>query len=394
VTETAQAPLAPLPPTPRTHRRRTAVIGGIGALGIAAGAVLGVQAAPGTPVTGTATPAAAAGDPAVVFGGRGGWTGGPGSVSGYGGGTGSATSAVPAATEASADQLVGVVDVTTVLGYAGGEAAGTGMLLTSDGEVLTNNHVVEGATSITVTVLGTGESYDATVVGTDPTDDVAVLQLAGAAGLDTVQTDEDAVAVGDAVTAVGNAGGAAGTSAAAGTVTALDQSITATDESGQDAEQLTGLIEIAADVEAGDSGGPLYDAQGEVTGMDTAASSTGGQAYAIPIATALSIVGQIEDGVDDGTVHQGSPAFLGVSLQDGPGGATVAGVVPGGPAEEAGLAAGDTVTAIGGIAVTSAGDVSTALADLEPGDRVTVTWTGTTGAAQSATVTLATGPAD
>jgi S1-C subfamily serine protease len=244
-------------------------------------------------------------------------------------------------------------------------------------------------------VLSTGESYDATVVGTDPTDDVAVLQLAGAAGLDTVQTDQDAVTAGDAITAVGNAGGAAGTSAAAGTVTALDQSITATDESSQDAEQLTGLIEIAADVEAGDSGGPLYDADGEVTGMDTAASSSGGQAYAIPIATARSIVERIEDGVDDGTVHQGYPAFLGVSVQDAAGGgATVAGVVSGGPAEEAGLAAGDTITAVGGTTVTSAEDVSTALADLDPGDRVTVTWTDTAGAAQSDTVILATGPAD
>jgi S1-C subfamily serine protease len=379
------------------------VIGGLGAFGLATVAVFGVQGASGGTITGTATAAPAAADqPAVVFGGRGGFGGytpgggyAPSGPGGYGATSGTAGSTVAAATEATADQLVGVVDITTVLGYENGEAAGTGMVLTSDGEVLTNNHVVEGATSITVTVLSTGESFDATVVGTDPTDDVAVLQLAGAAGLDTVQTDQDTVTAGDAITAVGNAGGAAGTSAAAGTVTALDQSITATDDSGQDAEQLTGLIEIAADVEAGDSGGPLYDADGEVTGMDTAASSSGGQAYAIPIATALSVVERIEDGVDDGTVHQGYPAFLGVSVQDGAsGGATVAGVVPGGPAEEAGLAAGDTITAVGGTTVTSAEDVSTALTDLDPGDRVTVTWTDTAGAAQSATATLATGPAD
>jgi S1-C subfamily serine protease len=282
-----------------------------------------------------------------------------------------------------------------VLGYEDEQAAGTGMVLTSDGEVLTNNHVVDGATSITVTVLSTGQSYEATVVGTDPTDDVAVLQLTDASGLDTVQIDQDPVAVGDAITAVGNAGGAAGTSAAAGTVTALDQSITATDQSGQDAEQLTGLIEIAADVEAGDSGGPLYDADGEVTGMDTAASGTGGQAYAIPISTALSIAEQIVDGVDDSTVHQGVPAFLGVSLQDAAGsGAAVAGVVSGGPAEEAGLTAGDTITAIGGTAVTSAQDVGSALADLDPGGPVTVTWTDARDQTRSAVVTLASGPAD
>jgi len=399
VTETAQAP-SPIPTPPATsgRRRRTAAIAGLGAFGLAAGVVIGVSTTPGTTIAGTAT-AAAANEPAVVFGGRGGYGGwAPGS---YGstttpddtGSTGS--SSVAAATEATADQLVGVVDITTVLGYDNGQAAGTGMVLTSDGEILTNNHVVRGATSIRVTVLSTGKSYDATVVGTDPTDDVAVLQLTGASGLQPVQTDDDEVAAGDAITAVGNAGGAAGTSAAPGTVTALDQSITATDEGGQDAEQLTGLIEIAADVEAGDSGGPLYDAQGEVAGMDTAASSTGGQAYAIPISTALSIAHQIADGVYNTTVHQGYPAFLGISVQNtSTGGASIAGVVSGGPAEQAGLAAGDVITAIGGTAINSADDVSSTLAGYSPSDSVRVTWTDASGESQSATVTLATGPAD
>jgi S1-C subfamily serine protease len=403
VSETAQTP-DPIPPFPAEpgRRKRTAVIGGLGVLGVAAAAVFGVQAASGNTIAGTATAAPAAGNrPAVVFGGPGGFAGGPGTFGGYAGGTGSTGStrsageAVAAATEATSDQLVGVVDITTVLGYENAEAAGTGMVLTAGGEVLTNNHVVAGATSITVTVLSTGESYDAAVVGTDPADDVAVLQLSDASGLDTVQTDDGTLAVGDAITAVGNAGGEAGTSAAAGTVTGLDQSITATDESGQDAEQLTGLIEVAADVEAGDSGGPLYDAEGEVTGMDTAAASTGGQAYAIPIGTALSIAGQIVDGADDATVHQGYPAFLGVSLlSSGTGGATVAGVVPGGPAAQAGLAAGDVLTVVGGTTVTAPDDVSTALAGRDPGEQVAVSWTDGTGAADSATVTLTTGPAD
>ncbi|WP_138733041.1 S1C family serine protease [Modestobacter excelsi] len=235
-------------------------------------------------------------DPTVVFGGRGGYGWDPGALRGgtsTPGTAGSSASTVAAATQVTADQLVGVVDITTVLGYDNGEAAGTGMVLTPDGEVLTNHHVVEGTTSITVTVLSTGETHTATVVGTDPTADVALLQLADASGLDTVRVDDGTVAVGDDVMAVGNAGDAAGTAAAAGTVTALDQSITATDESGQDAEQLTGLIGIAADVEAGDSGGPLVDDEGVVVGMDTAASSTGGQAFAIPIDTALSVAQQI-----------------------------------------------------------------------------------------------------
>jgi S1-C subfamily serine protease len=376
-------------------------IGTLGALGIAAGTVFGVQAVTGTTTTGAAAVAAPAvpHEPTVVFG-----RGGPGGRTGLGGSSsgtttvpgGTTSSTVAAATEATADQLVGVVDITTVLGYANGEAAGTGMVLTSDGEILTNNHVVDGATSITVTVLSSGDTYQATVVGTDPSDDVAVLQVAGASGLDTVQIDRNTPAPGDDVTAVGNAGGATdSTSAAAGTVTALDQSITATDDSGQNAEQLTGLIEIAADVRAGDSGGPLYDAQGEVTGMDTAASSTGGQAYAIPIATALSVAQQIVGGVDDATVHQGYPAFLGVSVQSaGTDGAAVAGIVADGPADSAGLTVGDVITTVGGTAITSAADVSTALAGYQPGDTVKVTWTDTAGQSQSASVTLATGPAD
>jgi len=375
-----------------------AAIGTLGVAGIVAGSFYGVHAAAGstsmTAAQAITTPSATV-DPMLAFGSRGGYgswaPGGLGSTTMPGSPT---STSVTAATEATADQLVGVVDVTTVLGYENAEAAGTGMVLTADGTILTNNHVVEGATSITVTVL-TGESYEATVVGTDPTDDVAVLQLADAAGLDTVQIDDDSVAAGDAITAVGNAGDETGTAAAAGTVTALDQSITATDESGQDAEELTGLIEIAADVEAGDSGGPLYDAEGEVAGMDTAASSTGGQAYAIPIQTALSIAEQITDGVDDGTIHQGYPAFLGISvLSNTTGGATVAGVVSGGPADQAGLTAGDVLTAVGGTTISAADDVSAALAGLDPGDEVTVTWTDAAGTAQTSTVTLASGPAD
>jgi S1-C subfamily serine protease len=390
VSDTAEAPSTPI------RRKRTAAIGTIGALGIAAGAVFGVHAATADSTTVTRSIASPATDPTVVFGGRGGHALDPRALGGQGTTAPGGTTSVAAAGQATADQLTGVVDIVTELGYQDGEAAGTGMVLTSDGEVLTNNHVVAGATSITVTVLSTGQTYSATVVGTDPTDDVAVLQLSEASALDTVPIDDDTVAVGDDVTAVGNAGNEDGTSAAAGTVTALDQEITATDESGQDAEQLTGLIEIAADVEAGDSGGPLYDAEGEVIGMDTAASSTGGQAYAIPIADALSIADQITSGVDDETVHLGYPAFLGITVlpTTSTTGASVAGTVSGGPADTAGLTAGDVITAIGGSTISSAEDVTTALAGHEAGDSVSVTWTDTSGQSQTAPVTLATGPAD
>jgi S1-C subfamily serine protease len=380
----------------------------LGAAGLAAAAVFGVQAGGGTTtVVGQASPAGM--QPASTAfspdGGRGfgSYGSGSGSVSGSGSGDGSSgasgSSSGSASTgstgTATAAQEVGVVDIDTVLQYQNAQAAGTGMILTSTGEILTNNHVVDGATSITVTVVSTGATYTATVVGTDATDDVAVLQLQHASGLKTVSLSTAAARVGDAVTAVGNAGGTGGTpSAAPGRVTAVDRTITASDESGGNSEQLSGLIETDADVQSGDSGGPLYDSSGTVIGMDTAASSGGTpDGYAIPIATAVSIARQIEAGVDNATIDQGYPAFLGVSVQDGDGGAQVAGVASGSAADDAGLAAGDTITAVGGSAVTSADGLSTALESYSPGQRVGVSWTDGSGAAHSATVTLGSGPA-
>ena len=167
------------------------------------------------------------------------------------GGTSNGAAGSTSTGTATAAQQVGVVDINTVLDFGTGAAAGTGMVLTSSGEILTNNHVIDGSTSISVTVVSTGRIYTATVVGTDPTDDVAVLQLNGASGLATAKIGDSAqVAVGNTVTAVGNAGGTGGTpSSATGTVTALDQSLTATDQNGSNPEQLTGMIEMNADIQ-------------------------------------------------------------------------------------------------------------------------------------------------
>jgi S1-C subfamily serine protease len=358
----------------------------VGSLGIGAAAVLGVQAAvTPTTVAGQASPAQGASAPAGFIPGY-----RPGGS--YGGRTFGGSSSAGTATTA---QQVGVVEINTVLQYQGAQAAGTGMVLTPNGEILTNNHVVEGATSISVTVSSTGATYTATVVGTDPTADVAVLQLSNASGLGTAKLATAAATVGEAVTGVGNAGGTGTLTAVSGTVTALDQSITATDQTGANAEQLTGLIEINAAVQAGDSGGPLYGGNGSIIGMDTAASSGGpADAYAIPITTATAIAAQIESGVDNATVHQGNPAFLGVSTTDGTGGAAVAAVVPGGAAENAGVTAGDVITSVGGATISSPADLSSTLQPYQPGDRVNVSWTTPQGTTDSATVTLGTGPAD
>jgi S1-C subfamily serine protease len=303
---------------------------------------------------------------------------------------------------ATAAQQVGVVDIDTVLGYQGAEAAGTGMILTSSGEILTNNHVIDGATSIKVTVVTSGATYTAKVVGTDPSDDVAVLQLQGASGLQTAKIGNSSdVNVGDAVTAVGNAGGVGGTpSAANGSVVALNQSLTASNENGSNAETLTGMIEINAPVVSGDSGGPLYDSNDKVIGMDTAASSAfgygGGQtaAYAIPISKALGIADKIESGQASSTIHIGNPAFLGVSLQDSASGAVVASVADGTPAASAGLQVGDVITSVDGKSVSSAQSLATTIAGHHPGDRITLGWTDAFGQSHTATITLATGPAD
>jgi len=174
----------------------------------------------------------------------------------------------------------GLVDVTSTLGLEGATAMGTGIVLTSNGEILTNNHVVNGATSVSVTDIGNGKTYKATVVGYDESHDVAVLQLSGASGLTTATTgNSSTVKVGDNVVGLGNAGGKGGTpSVAPGAVTALNQSITASDEGCGSSEQLSGLIETNADIQPGDSGGPLVNSYGQIIGMDTAASSSGSQA--------------------------------------------------------------------------------------------------------------------
>jgi S1-C subfamily serine protease len=312
-------------------------------------------------------------------------------------GTGNGTTTEQQA--ATDEQSAGIVLITTELGYDSGEAAGTGIVLTSSGEILTNNHVVEGSTTITVTIAATGDSYTAEVVGTDSTNDVAVLQLDDASGLTVADLDTtDSVALGDEVTGVGNAGGQGYLTAAEGQVTAVEQEITVSDELTGEGKQLDGLIETDAAIVSGDSGGPLFDADGEVIGIDTAASSNAQDptGYAIPITDALEIVEQIQSGVETDTVTIGYPAFLGVQLgtsTTSTDGVAIAGAIEGTPAADAGLTAGDTITSVDGVAVATSEALSAAIAAHEPGDSVTITWTDAAGSSQSATVTLIEGPA-
>jgi S1-C subfamily serine protease len=297
----------------------------------------------------------------------------------------------------------GVVDITTRLGFAGGEAAGTGMVLTSSGYALTNNHVIAGATSISVTDVGNGQTYDATVVGTDKTEDIAVVKLVGASGLKTVSIGNSSnLAVGAAVTALGNAGGVGGTpSVASGHVTDLNQSITASDQSDHSSEQLTGLIQTDAALQPGDSGGPLVNSQGTVVGIDTAASSGfqfqsgSSQGFAIPINQATSIARQIMAGQSSDTIHIGPAALIGVVVQvssQSPG-AEIVNVESGSPAEQAGLVNGDVINSLAGQTVDSPNTLSSLMARHHPGQKVQLGWVDTSGQQQSATIQLATGPA-
>jgi len=319
-----------------------------------------------------------------------------------------------------------LVDIVSTDGDQGATSAGTGIVLTSNGEILTNNHVIRGATSIKVTDVGNGKTYTATVVGYDASDDVAVIQLQNASGLTTASLgDSSSVQTGDTVTALGNAGGKGGTpSVASGSVTDLNQSITASDEGSGVSENLTGLIQTNADIQPGDSGGALVNSHGQVIGMNTAAStgfqfqgqsqSQGSQeqAYAIPISSALTVAKQIESGNGSSTVHIGTTAFLGIETSGSSsgsgsggfggaggqgtgsgGGVTIAGALSGSPAAAAGLSAGDTITSVGGQSVSSASDIQQVLVKYHPGDKISVGWADQSGQSHRATVTLASGPA-
>ncbi len=304
----------------------------------------------------------------------------------------------------------GLVDIVTTLSYQQAQAAGTGMVLTRSGEVLTNNHVIEGATSIKVTDIGNGRTYQAIVLGYDRSRDVALLQLRDASGLPTVRTGNSATAArGQKVTGIGNAGGRGGTpSVVTGRIVSVNAKVSASDGSAQTTERLSGLISHDAPIKPGDSGGPLVSSSGRVIGMNTAASAGfrlrgGTTAFAIPINHALAIARQIEARASSATVHIGATGFLGVAVRPAsqapaPGrpagrGVDVTGVFAESPASRAGLAAGDVIVEAGGRPVRSPLELQAMLERHHPGDRVGIGWIDRSGQRHSATVVLMTGPA-
>jgi len=284
----------------------------------------------------------------------------------------------------------------------GGYIAGTGMVLTSSGFVLTNNHVVADTTDLTAQLAGRGPVYDAVVVGVDPTQDVAVIKLEGATGLPVTPFDlSGSLGIGDPLTGLGKALGHNGAPVAArGTVTSLDETIFVEDEDASIVETLDGVVCFNAPIQPGDSGGPLLNAGGRVIGMDTAGALTSATlagakwGCAIPITRAMTIAQQIQAGTPSPYIDSGHRGILGVdvAVRAGVTGCVVTVVTPGDAAASAGIIAADVITTVGGIPVPTTSDFTIVMQDRRPGDQVTVTWRDAAGGAHSAVAVLSAGP--
>lgn len=342
----------------------------------------------------------------------------------------------------------GIVIINSTIKYQSELGAGTGMVINSDGLVLTNNHVIEDSTKLTATVVATGKTYKATVIGYDTTADVALIRLQGASGLTTVPVgNSSAVKSGTSVVALGNAEGQGTILPAAGSITGINKTITASDQGGTiTTETLHGMLETNAHIVSGDSGGPLSDAAGQVIGMDTAGQSVsfGQQAspagFAIPINTALSVASKIAAGKASSTISIGYPPFIGIYVAQGTSsspqaqaqqqagssgnsfggfgggfqgpacytsnanlqvptqiapvksGTLIDGVICGSPAQSAGMTSGSVITAVNGKTVGAPNKLQSILKTFRPGDTVTITWVNLNGTSTTSTLHLAAGP--
>lgn len=346
----------------------------------------------------------------------------------------------------------GVVDITSYLGYSGQVFEGTGMVLSSSGLVLTNNHVVNLSTKLVVTVVSSGKKYLAKVVGTDATADVALLKINGVSGLQPITVaDSDKVTLGTPVVALGNAGGRGGDpTVTSGSITALHRTIMASDAGSSSSETLRDMMQTNAPIAEGDSGGPLANAAGQVVGMDTAANTQnlGGygtaQGFAIPINRALAIARQMAAGKPSASIRIGQPAFMGIAIASTPhngassaitpqqqlqqlrrvansyggginssqgclagnvgnpvpgsiapasSGTLIAGVFCNAPARTAGLRGGDVIVSVDGHTVTSPDSLTTLMSSYHPGNTISVTYVDTSGTRHTSSLTLVSGPA-
>lgn len=302
----------------------------------------------------------------------------------------------------------GLVQITTLVDFQGVIGNGAGIVLTPDGMVLTNHHVVSGANNIRALSMGTGQTFEADILGYDRASDIALLQLRGATGLPVAPLgDSNTVAVGEPVITLGNANGSGNPMThESGVITDLNRSIAAEDELTGSKNEMGGLIQSSTNLRSGDSGGALANSAGQVVGMNAAAtlnftidgeSTPGGEGFAIPINRALDIANQIRSGAASPAVHIGPSAMLGIGItatgEPRAGGLPVRSVLRGGPVDLVGVRPGDVITMIDGVRIDSANTLTGLLDQRYPGNVITLSWLdGATGAARDATVTLVAGP--
>lgn len=330
-----------------------------------------------------------------------------------------------------------IVDVTSTLRFDDETASGTGFVVNGPAAlVLTNNHVIRDATAVTATLTATGKTYPARIVGLDVGADIAVLQIEGVTGLTAAPLgDSAAVTLGSPVLAIGNQAGQGGTpTIAPGIINSMNRTIQANDGAAGFTETLHDMLQTSAQIEPGDSGGPLADASGAVVGVDTAAGTGNtGVGYAIPINGAIAVARQIAAGNAAPGITLGVAGFLGVivpsttspsprsqarrahevtggttppgcldteagagvpaSVAPARSGALVEGVLCGTGADAAGIAAGDVITAAAGRPVSSPDALTAIVSARRPGSLVRVTWISTSGASRTSMVLLGAAPA-
>lgn len=289
--------------------------------------------------------------------------------------------------------------ISTTNGYGGmyhylyggsSQSAGTGMIVTEDGYIITNKHVIEDADEIQV-VTDDGTTYDdVDIVGEDPLNDVAYLKINGASNLPTIVLgDSKTIAVGMPVLAIGNALGAYQNSVTNGIISGTGRSITAANSDGTGAENLTDMIQTDAAINPGNSGGPLVNAAGEVIGVNTAVSTdSNGIGFAIPISAVKGMLNNIIENDNNARSYLGvsyiniTPEVAknySLSVKHGAyvyaesNGRPTNAVAPNGPADKAGIETGDIITKIGNVEVGSAGSVMTLIGEYKSGDTVNIT---------------------
>jgi putative serine protease PepD len=270
-----------------------------------------------------------------------------------------------------------VVTITNTTSQGGD--TGTGIIVSSDGEIITNNHVVEGSTDLKVRLAGATDAVQAKVLSTDPGNDLALIKLVNAKDLTAATfADPASIAVGDTVVAVGYALALdGGPSVTSGIVSATNRTLTDSDGA------LDGLIQTDAAISSGNSGGPLINLNGQVIGINTAVYNSDGQTsannigFAIGVAEVQRVVKILRNDAAGGSATTArTQGYLGIALgdrTDGGSGAVITEVQADSPAEKAGLKVKDIVVAINGTTVTGQGSLIAVIRDASPGDKVTLT---------------------